>query len=128
MLKSTLATGALALLLLNLAPTASASEARMHQALEPAINGEVSRSGLFPTQDMEEAFHAYLDWTKANGLSRLAAFEPVQRDFGGDVTGDGSLSGRFPNQEMEDQFKAYLNWTAHTDAELFYAFRVTNFD
>jgi hypothetical protein len=29
---------------------------------------------------------------------------------------------------MEDQFKDYLAWTDHTDAGLFYAFRVTDFD
>jgi hypothetical protein len=29
---------------------------------------------------------------------------------------------------MEEQFKAYLVWVDETDAGLFYAFRVTNFD
>ena len=31
-------------------------------SLEPCINGEVSRSGNFPTQEMEEQIHAYLEW------------------------------------------------------------------
>jgi hypothetical protein len=29
---------------------------------------------------------------------------------------------------VEDQFKAYLAWVDETDAGLFYAFRVINFD
>lgn len=36
--------------------------------LEPAINGEVSASGLFPTQAMEDQFNAYVRWTRENGL------------------------------------------------------------
>jgi hypothetical protein len=31
--------------------------------LEPCINGEVSHSGNFPTQEMEEQIHAYLEWS-----------------------------------------------------------------
>jgi len=30
--------------------------------LEPCINGGVSSSGSFPTQDMEDQIHAYLKW------------------------------------------------------------------
>ncbi len=33
--------------------------------LEPCINGDVSASGTFPTQEMEEQVHAYLDWQSA---------------------------------------------------------------
>jgi len=33
--------------------------------LEPCINGDVSASGNFPTQEMEEQILAYLDWQSA---------------------------------------------------------------
>ena len=128
MLKSTLTAGALALVLFNLSPSASASDLAKAADLEPSINGGVSETGLFPNQDMEDAFASYLGWTKDNGLSRLAAFEAVERDFDGAVSGEGSSSGRFPTQAMEEQFKDYLAWTGSADEELFYAFRVTDFD
>ena len=32
-----------------------------HLDLEPCINGGVSASGRFPTQAMEDQFHAYVD-------------------------------------------------------------------
>ena len=82
-------------------------------------------TGLFPSQEMEDAFKDYLAWTKTEGLSRLAAFEPVVRDF---PEGQGSLSGRFPNQAMEDQFKEYLAWTGEGHSGLFYAFRAVEFN
>lgn len=31
-------------------------------SLEPCINGDVSTSGNFPTQEMEDQVYAYLDW------------------------------------------------------------------
>ena len=31
-------------------------------SLEPCINGDVSASGNFPSQAMEEQFQAFLDW------------------------------------------------------------------
>jgi hypothetical protein len=31
-------------------------------SLEPCIDGGVSASGNFPTQEMEEQIHAYRDW------------------------------------------------------------------
>jgi hypothetical protein len=33
--------------------------------LEPCINGDVSASGTFPTQEMEEQILAYLEWRSA---------------------------------------------------------------
>jgi hypothetical protein len=108
MLKSTFIAGGFALLLASTTTQAAALDDASARQLEPALNGEVSATGLFPSQEMEDAFNEYLVWTRAQGLSRLAAFEPVVRDF---PEGQGSLSGRFPNQAMEDQFKEYLAWT-----------------
>ena len=34
-------------------------------SLEPSINGEVSASGNYPTQEMEEQIYAYLEWQKS---------------------------------------------------------------
>jgi hypothetical protein len=93
--------------------------------LEPTLNGAVSASGVFPSQEMEDAFNDYLAWTKNQGLSRLAAFEPVVREL---PEGQGSESGRFPNQDMEDQFKKYLAWTGEGNSSLFYAFRAVEFN
>ena len=36
--------------------------------LDPGANGSVSATGIFPSQAMEDQFHAYLAWTKAAGL------------------------------------------------------------
>ena len=127
MLKSTLIAGSLALLMFNTNP-ASSEPNRLAVDLEPALDGAVSASGLFPNQEMEDAFEAYLEWTKAEGLSRLTAFETTGETPARAAAGKGSLSGRFPTQAMEDQFKAYLVWVDETDTGLFYAFRATNFD
>lgn len=35
--------------------------------LEPCINGQVSASGTFPTQAMEEQIDAYLRWSNRTG-------------------------------------------------------------
>jgi hypothetical protein len=35
--------------------------------LEPCINGEVSASGTFPSQAMEDQIGAYLDWSARTG-------------------------------------------------------------
>ena len=124
MLKSTFIAGGFALLLASATTQAAALNDASARQLEPALNGEVSATGLFPSQAMEDAFNDYLAWTKTEGLSRLAAFEPVVRDF---PEGQGSLSGRFPNQVMEDQFKEYLAWTGEGHSGLFYAFRAVEF-
>lgn len=125
MLKSEFIAGGLALLLISTSSQAAALDESSARQLEPALNGEVSATGLFPTQAMEDAFNDYLVWTREQGLSRLAAFEPVVRDF---PAGQGSLSGRFPTQEMEEQFKAYLAWTGDSQHSLFYAFRAVEFN
>lgn len=41
---------------------ASAATLATDLSLEPCINGDVSRSGSFPTQEMERQIHAYLNW------------------------------------------------------------------
>jgi hypothetical protein len=125
MLKSSFLAGGLALLLVSTNPQAAALDETSARQLEPALNGAVSATGLFPTQAMEDAFNDYLAWTREQGLSRLAAFEPVVRDF---PAGQGSLSGRFPTQEMEEQFKEYLAWTGDSQYSLFYAFRAVEFN
>jgi hypothetical protein len=128
MLKSTLIAGGLALLMFNTTPRAAELDQAGAMDLEPAINGGVSAQGLFPEQGMEEAFEAYLAWTKEQGLSRLAAFEAVERDLNAADQGMGSMSGRFPNQGMEERFKDYLAWASEGDSRLFYAFRAVDFD
>lgn len=59
--------------------------------LEPCVNGEVSASGLFPTQEAEDRFI----------ISQLQAsnwdLEPC-------INGDVSSSGMFPNQDAEDRY------------------------
>jgi hypothetical protein len=96
--------------------------------LEPAINGSVSASGLFPTQALEDEFTAYLRWTKEEGLSRLVAFETDATPVEPAADGAVSASGRFPTQSMEDQFVAYNDWVSDTGISPFYAFSVTDFD
>jgi hypothetical protein len=125
MLKSKFIAGSLALMLVSTSFQAMALDEQSARQLEPALNGEVSASGLFLTQAMEDAFNDYLAWTGEQGLSRLAAFEPVARDC---PAGQGSLSGRFPTQEMEEQFKAYLAWTGDSQHSLFYSFRSVEFN
>jgi len=57
--------------------------------LEPCINGEVSASGLFPSQEAEDRFYeAQLD---------------VDLDLEPCINGEVSASGLFPNQEAEDR-------------------------
>jgi hypothetical protein len=45
-------------LLLLLANTALAYDT----SLEPCMNGDVSATGSFPSQEMEKQIHAYLEW------------------------------------------------------------------
>jgi hypothetical protein len=88
--------------------------------LEPAINGAVSASGLFPTQGMEDELTTYLRWTKERGISRLAAFESL---IDGDAAG-----ASLPDEQMSAEFQAYLRWVEAEDLSPFYAFMVTDFD
>ena len=115
MLKSTLIVGAIALTLFAVGPRAA--EIYAPAGLEAATNSEVSVSGAFPTQAMEDQFLSYLAWTKAQGLSRLVAFEP--RTGATDV---------LPNEAMRAAFEDYLVWTTRNGTGHFYAFAVTNFD
>lgn len=48
-------------------------------SLEPCINGEVSSTGLFPTQEMEDQVFAYLDWKSKEPyyLFRIASDRPL---------------------------------------------------
>ena len=117
MLKSTLIAGLTTALLITAGPSAAEPARAFHPDLEPSLNGQVSASGLFPTQAMEDEFTAYLQWTKARGMSRLAAFEPGR-----------TQAEVFPTAAMAEQFLSYVEWTETTDAQSFHAFQVTNFD
>jgi len=117
MLKSTLIVGAIALTLFATGPRAAAPAGANPNELEPAINGQVSASGLFPSQEIEDQFNAYLAWTKAQGLSRLVAYEPR--------TGAEEV---LPNQAMRQAFEDYLKWAVESDRGIYYAFTTRNFD
>ena len=127
MLKATLVAGGLALLTANKVP-ASSEPNRVADDLEPTLNGAVSASALFASKETEASFEGYLDWTKSNGLGRLAAFETTEETLVRAPPGEGSQSEHFPTQAMEDQCKVSLTWVDETDAGLFHPFRVTNFD
>jgi hypothetical protein len=89
--------------------------------LEPAINGAISATGLFPSQAMEDAFAAYLRWTREQGLSRLVAFESM--------LDAGTVHGMtLPTPHMTAQFEAYMSWVDAQDLSPFYAFAVSDFD
>ena len=53
--------------------------------LEPAINGEVSRLGSFPSQKMADQIHAYLEWRAESGspyyLFQVAADRLTTNDY-----------------------------------------------
>ena len=117
MFKSILVTGIAGLLLLS-DPVQPAQPTSLD--LEPAIDGAVSANGLFPTQAMEEAFAAYLRWTKDRGISRLAVFEPL--------IDAAAVEASLPNERMATQFDAYMRWVDEQGLSPFYAFMVTDFD
>lgn len=81
----------------------------------------------FPTDAMAEQFRAYLAWTKARGLSRLAAFEQLHR-AGVDATPEQAMAAQLPSREMAEQFAAYLKWTQERELGKFYAFKAVDFD
>jgi hypothetical protein len=89
--------------------------------LEPAINGAVSATGLFPSQAMEDQFATYLRWTKERGISRLVAFEAL-------IDAGTAAEVNLSNGHMEEQFEAYLHWVNEQGLSPFYAFMVSNFD
>ncbi len=93
--------------------------------LDPCLNGEVSASGRFPTQAMEDEFNRYLIWISANGLGiEHALADPTQPVFRLDPSLDARVSanGRFPSQAMEDQFNAYVSWVQTTGLDEIHAF------
>jgi len=121
MIKSILATGIAGLLLLSSPGESAEPLGETGPDLEPAINGAVSSNGLFPSQDMEDEFAAYLGWTKDRGISRLVAFESM-------IGGATSAGSALPSQGMEEQFAAYLRWVDDRCLSPFYAFMATDFD
>ncbi len=82
-------------------------------------------SNPFPTKEMATQFADYLAWTKAKGLSRLAAFEALREIEQGKAASEVLP---FPSQQMAEQFETYLRWTEEQKVSPFYAFKVTNFD
>lgn len=94
---------------------------------EAAINGQVSYTGQFPSQAMEDQFNAYLAWVDENRISLEHAFagdiQPLP-SLDGARNGNVSATGRFPNQAMEDQFKAYLSWVEREGLERDHALRL----
>jgi hypothetical protein len=74
--------------LLGLAGTTLAAEAVSPNALEPCINGQVSASGLYPTQAAEDA-------------ARAAERRPEPA-----INGQVSASGLYPTQAIEDAVRA----------------------
>lgn len=99
--------------------------------LEPCLNGQVSVSGRFPTQAMEDEFNRYLSWVNENGLGiEHALTNPVQpvHALEPSLNAKVSASGRFPSQAMEDQFLAYVDWVQSNGLDKLHAFEdvVTN--
>lgn len=94
---------------------------------EVGMSGEVSYSGRFPTQAMEDQYNAYLAWVAKNDLDVTHAvaseIRPVA-SLDGVLNGNVSSTGRFPTQSMEDQFNAYLSWVDTHGLDQDYAFRL----
>nr|WP_296749442.1 hypothetical protein [Thioalkalivibrio sp.] len=85
--------------------------------LDPCLNGDVSASGRFPTQAMEDEFNRYLDWVAENNLDVTHAINPrIETTSALEPGGNGNISasGRFPTQAMEDQYNAYVAWIQDT--------------
>ena len=94
---------------------------------EVGMSGDVSYTGRFPSQAMEEQFNAYLEWVAANNLDVTHAVAktivPVP-SLDGVLNGNVSATGRFPTQAMEDQFNAYLEWAEQAGLGSDYAFQL----
>ena len=93
--------------------------------LDPCLNGQVSASGRFPTQAMEDEFNRYLSWVTENGLGiEHALANPVEPVHALDPSLDAKVSanGRFPSQAMEDQFNAYVSWVQSHGLDKIHAF------
>jgi hypothetical protein len=87
----------------------------------------VHAKDAFPSPAMFEQFAAYLAWTKAQGLSRLAVFESLERGEG-PRSSDQPAQPQLPTVAMQAQFDAYLAWTRAQGLSPFHAFKVTDFD
>jgi len=93
--------------------------------LDACVNGDVSASGRFPTQAMEDQYNAYVAWVAENNLDVTHAINPrIEATSALEPAGNGNISasGRFPTQAMEDQYNAYVAWvqtTGLTKAEAF---------
>ncbi len=48
-------------------PVVTLADQSVDLALEPSINGEVSRLGTFPSQKMADEINAYLEWRAQSG-------------------------------------------------------------
>jgi len=94
---------------------------------EVGMSGEVSYTGRFPNQAMEDQFNAYLAWVEQNGVAAEHAFvgkiEPMP-SLDGVLNGNVSATGRFPTQAMEDQFNAYVTWVEREGLEKDYALQL----
>ncbi|TVP88756.1 MAG: hypothetical protein EA347_05455 [Thioalkalivibrio sp.] len=53
---------------------ALADPTRPVHALEPGMDANVSASGRFPNQSMEDQYHAYMEWVEDADLDKLHAF------------------------------------------------------
>ena len=121
MLRAVLVAGIAGLLLMSAPVKSDEPGGGPSLDLESAINGAVSATGLFPTQDMEDAFTDYLRWTKERGISRLIAFESM-------IDAGSAAEVRLSNERMDEQFAAYLRWVDEQDLSPFYAFMVSDSD
>lgn len=116
MLQSILITGAVILALFATGPRAAEAGPAVEQPVLVA-DSQPTVWGGFPSKEMEDRFNDYLAWTKAQGLSRLVAFEP--RAGAADV---------LPDPAMRDVFDDYLKWAVETGHGPYYAFTLRNFD
>jgi hypothetical protein len=99
--------------LLGLAGTTVAAEAVNPNALEPCINGQVSASGLYPTQAEEDAARARPDPSldgrvSASGLYPTQAVEDAVRAAGEyalepSLNGEVSSDGLYPSEAFKRQ-------------------------
>lgn len=122
MIRSALATGmALSLLLLS-SVSSAAQGTTVVMDLEPAVNGAVSAGGRFPSQEMEDAFKEYVDWTEGHGLRGAAAMKHIGQQLEPAMNGGVASHGLFPSQSMEDQYRIYLDWTSNNGLSGLYAF------
>jgi hypothetical protein len=80
------------MLVLMVAATSAVASPFNDIDLEPALNGGVSASGLFPTQDLEDRY----------GSAIASPFNDI--DLEPALNGGVSASGLFPTQDLEDRY------------------------